>query len=396
MYCGCFALVFFCTLLCSVSAFPQLVSILTMAQAPQAAAAAAPAAAAAAAAAAPGQAQRPPVAGLARPVVVPPDFVGHSQDDWPTFIARFDAACAVNGYAAADRLQFLPCCLKDSAFTTYQTVLQANPQITYPQLCHELGQRFNPPQQCRLVEAEFRARTKGAQESQQEYANALQRLAARAYPGQQGQLLERLLLNQFIDGQQSPELRLHIRTASPATLDEAVRRAFEVAAILDVEARRTGAPQQAQVFATSAISRSTQNCAHSHVNDVIAATAPSSATSSSATDPLVLTLLTKISDQLATLQVPASAPSQPSPRRVQYPSGGGGIVVHCKEVLLVLLPVLVPIVLMDVFATHAVIQITSATVVLVVVQMLIKDFADQCRETGVDRCCSASTGLLIS
>ena len=35
---------------------------------------------------------------LARPVVLPPEFSGTSGADWPTFIAQFDAACAVNGY----------------------------------------------------------------------------------------------------------------------------------------------------------------------------------------------------------------------------------------------------------------------------------------------------------
>ena len=313
-----------------------------MAQAPQAAAAApAPAAAAApapaaaaAAAAAPGQAQaaRPAVAGLARPVVVPPEFSGTSQDDWPTFIARFDAACAVNGYGAADRLQFLPCSLRDSAFTTYQALVQANPQITYQQLCQELAQRFNPPQQCRLVEAEFRARTKAHTESQQEYANALQRLAARAYPGQQGPLLDRLLLNQFIDGQQSSDIRLHVRTAGPATLDDAVRRAIEVAAIMDVEARRSGSSQSQQVFAASSLSppsssTATRARASSVTPDVISAAAtaspPTHTTSSAHSDPLVLSLLTKISEQLAALTVPsfpqATTTSSPPPPRRQLP-----------------------------------------------------------------------------
>lgn len=214
---------------------------LRAAAAPAAAAAAAPPPPAAAAAAAPpAQALAgPPGAGLARPVVVPPEFAGSSSDDWPTFLARFNAACTVNGYGNAARLQFLPCCLKDTAFTSFQAITQAQPNLPYAQICQELEQRFNPPQQAVLLEAEFRARRKQVTESQVEFSSALQRLAARAFPGQQGPLFERLVLNQFIDGQDSPQLRLHIRTASPATLDAAVRRALEVAAIFDVETRRT-------------------------------------------------------------------------------------------------------------------------------------------------------------
>ena len=286
-----------------------------MAQNPQAAAAAA-AAAPAAPALAPGQVPAPRQAPLARPVVVPPTFGGASQDDWHCFIARFDAACVVNGYRDAERLQFLPCCFKESAFTTYQTILAAHPQYTYVEMCTELGLRFAPPQQSRLLEAEFRARLKRSTESQAEFAAALQRLAARAFPGQQGPLLDRLTLNQFIDGQVNSDLRLHIRTSSPAALDAAVRRAYEVAAILEVENRRslpvptpacaalTASMPQAHSAGPLADPTPTSSATVAHV-------APSS--TSSSTDPLVLSLLSKISDQLADLQV-FSATSAPSPR----------------------------------------------------------------------------------
>lgn len=98
--------------------------------------------------------------GLARPVVVPSEFAGRSSDDWPTFLAHFNAACAVNDYGTAQRLQFLPCSLKDAAFTAYQTILLAQPNNTYHQICQELEQLFNPPQQAVLFEAEFRAKSK--------------------------------------------------------------------------------------------------------------------------------------------------------------------------------------------------------------------------------------------
>ena len=251
--------------------------------------------------AAPAPAQQPQApAGLARPVIVPPDFSGSSSDDWPTFIARFNAASAVNGYGQAERLRFLPCCLKDSAFTTLEAVQQANPNFTFQQVCDELAARFNPPQQSRLVEAEFRARTKRSTETQGEYASALQRLANRAFPGQQGPLFERLLVNQFIDGQPSSELRLHIRTSVPADLNAAVRRALEVSSILDIEQQRAGVTT-GTAFAVSASSER-------------AAAAPATQT-----DPLLLSLLTKISDKLdqlsVTSQQPATAGYQPGPVR---------------------------------------------------------------------------------
>jgi len=275
------------------------------AAAPQPAAAPAPAQAAAPAAAAQAQA-RPPVAGLPRPIVVPNDFAGTSADDWPTFLAKFNAACVVNGYANPDRLQFLPCCLRDNAFTVFNAIVTANPQATYVQVCQELDQRFNPPQQSRLLEAEFRARVKLTTETQLEFASALTRLANRAFPGQQGQLLDRLMLNQFIDGQPSTDLRLHIRTAGPATLDAAVQRALEIGSIFEVEQRRASAASDA---ARAHASVPGLTAAAVHVNESPVA---------SSTDPLVLSLLSKISEQLSALST-SDARSTPPNRRGRDP-----------------------------------------------------------------------------
>ena len=92
-------------------------------------------------------------------------------------------------------------------------------------------------------------------ESPVEFASVLQKLASRAYPGQENtELYERLLINQFINGLPSPELRLHVRSASPNNLAQAVQRALEMAAIFDAEHRRSNGaasatPPAATIFA---------------------------------------------------------------------------------------------------------------------------------------------------
>ena len=196
----------------------------------------APAAAATPAAGAAPRAAAAPA--LPRPVVLPDEFAGTSGDGWVTYLARFNASCVVNGYTPAQQLQFLPCRLKDAAFQVFTAIIGRIPQITYAQMCAELTAAFNPPQQGPIVEAEFRSRVKKPGETQIEFASALQCLAARAFPGEhQTPLYERLLRNQFVDGQSSSDLRLHIRSASPPDLDTAVRRALEMAAVFNAEAR---------------------------------------------------------------------------------------------------------------------------------------------------------------
>ena len=208
--------------------------------------------AAAAAAAAPA---RP--AALGRPVILPPEFTGTSSEDWLTFMGQFNVACQANGYADDQRLDFLPCRLREGAFHVYQTFRAQHPNDAYDELCDRLTAYFNPPQHRPSFEAEFRARTMKTIESPVEFASALQKLASRAYPGQENtDLFQRLLVNQFIDGLPSPELRLHVRSASPNNLAQAVQRALEMAAIFDAEQRRSNgaaiagaSPTPAAIFA---------------------------------------------------------------------------------------------------------------------------------------------------
>ena len=266
--------------LCSVffSFFPAL-PFLVMAQP---AAGACPAAAAAAPA--------PPP----RPVVLPDEFARTSAEDWVTYLARFDAACVVNGYTPVQRLQFLPCRLTGAAFQVHTAILARQPNATYPQLCAALGAAFNPPQQGPIVEAELCSQTKQSGETQIEFASALQQLAARAFPGQQQTpLYERMLLNQFIEGQASPELRLHIRSTSLPDLDTAVRRALEMAAVFNSEARR------ATPFVLPSIPPPT----------TVAAVAATAVRPGSDRNEDVYELLQKISMQLSSLQHLSSAPS---------------------------------------------------------------------------------------
>ena len=184
--------------------------------------------------AAPAAPARPQPAALARPVVLPPELSGTSGADFPTFLAQFDAACAVNGYGQADRLQFLPCRLQGVGLPS---VPSGAPSPTSHHVCADVPRTVCSVQSSSAIAASrgrVPRRKKLATETQVQLAADLQRIAARAFPGQQGTpLFERLLLNRFIDGQGSPELRLHIRSAAPADLDAGVRQALEMSAILE-------------------------------------------------------------------------------------------------------------------------------------------------------------------
>lgn len=255
---------------------------------------------------------------LGRPFTVPPDFAGRGDDDWGIFLARFNSAADASGYDDAAKLRFLPCCLKGTAFSVYDSIVTANRGFTFQQVCTEMGARFNPPQQGMLLESEFRARVKNVGETQTEFAAALERLATRAFPGQQGGLLDRLVVNQFIEGQECGKLRLHIRTSAPANLNAAVQRAIEVGAILEIEGRRgsVNAPSfQAPVFAAT------------HAPQV------PETRSSGPHDLVMLELLNKISGQLERLEkkVPSGSSNGPLKPAMGRGQGRPFLCFNCGE-----------------------------------------------------------------
>ena len=109
----------------------------------------------------------------------------------------------------------------------FNTIRAANRNATYQQLCTLLSAQFEPVQQQQLHEVELSARVKAQDETQPAFAAALQSLAARASPGQQGNVVDRIVLQQFIEGQTSPEVRLQLSANRPAYLDGAIQQAIK-------------------------------------------------------------------------------------------------------------------------------------------------------------------------
>ena len=142
--------------------------------------------------------------------------------------------------------------MEATALQIFNNVHAANPGANYQVLCDLLTAQFEPQQQQQLHEVELRARTKKPQETQPSFAAALQSLAARAFPGQQGGIVERIVLQQFIDGQSSPEVRLQLAANRPATLDEAIQRAITISTAYQLEAMRHGSTQSVLEVPTTA------------------------------------------------------------------------------------------------------------------------------------------------
>ena len=181
------------------------------------------------------------VQALAHPVTVPKSYSAKLDEDWVSWLAGFNAACVVNGYGDYERIRFMAALLEGTARQMFTTTRAANQNATYTQLCTLLGAQFEPPEQQLLHESQLRARVKQPNETQAAFASALRSLAERAFPGQGlGGVVDRIVLQQFIDGQSTPELRLQLATNRPAGLDEAVQRAISITTAYQMEATRSG------------------------------------------------------------------------------------------------------------------------------------------------------------
>ena len=63
-------------------------------------------------------------------------------------------------------------------------------------------------------------------------------LAAHTFPRQGGNIVQRIVLQRFIDGQNTSEVRLQLASNRPNTLDEAVQRAINITTAYQMDAMR--------------------------------------------------------------------------------------------------------------------------------------------------------------
>ena len=82
-------------------------------------------------------------------------------------------------------------------------------------------QRFCPPEYETAYRCEFRNRRRNRDESAADYGYALKRLGNRAFPSIPLPLRESLIVEQYVSGLISPELKRHVQFAHPSTLDRA-------------------------------------------------------------------------------------------------------------------------------------------------------------------------------
>ncbi|CAC5395921.1 unnamed protein product [Mytilus coruscus] len=116
--------------------------------------------------------------------------------------------------------------------------LPTDKRQNFKELVRSVEERFLPANQTELYRTQLRERRQKASESLPELGQDIRRLANLSYPTAPNDVRETLAKEQFFDGLMSVDMRLRIKQAKPAALNDAVRHAVELEAFNEAEIKR--------------------------------------------------------------------------------------------------------------------------------------------------------------
>ncbi len=97
----------------------------------------------------------------------------------------------------------------------------------YHRLTEELNRRFNPLERASAYKIQFRSRTLRSGEDIMQYAHDLRRLVLKAYPNHSSVVHDTFILDQFVLGLTSLDMRKHVQFNHPKDLNHALSLAIE-------------------------------------------------------------------------------------------------------------------------------------------------------------------------
>ncbi|CAC5412090.1 unnamed protein product [Mytilus coruscus] len=184
----------------------------------------------------------------------PEKFDGKSVD-WKDYIVHFEQAAKWNNWTESEKVQQLSMSLRGTAQKLLGD-LKYSVVNDYTALKDVLAQRFSPKERVTAYRCEFRARKRKPGESLADFGYALRRLVRLAYPDDEySNVLEQLVINQFILGLCHSEMEKHVQFAHPQTLEAAIANAVEFEAFTNAQMTPRKPIDNERPFAVGAISR---------------------------------------------------------------------------------------------------------------------------------------------
>ena len=111
---------------------------------------------------------------------------------------------------------------------------------SYSELIAAITRRYDPEEREAATLADFQNRKRREKESVEDFGQALQSLAGKAFPDTAEKALERMVIFQFTSGMEEEDLRKHIHFGRAKTMDKAISLAveWEAATLADFQNRK--------------------------------------------------------------------------------------------------------------------------------------------------------------
>jgi len=155
-----------------------------------------------------------------------PEFGGELQDDYYQFKAIFDKTARAADWTDQQKACFLPLRLRRKAADVFDH-LDASTKEDWEALEKALESKLVPAHMTTHFRLAFKRRVQGPDESVLDFAQAIQKLARRAYPEFTEEVMEKLKLDAFINGLRF-DLKRIVLIVKPDGFEEAVNSALEM------------------------------------------------------------------------------------------------------------------------------------------------------------------------
>lgn len=158
---------------------------------------------------------------------IPDVFTGSgAKGDLKDWLCHFETCSKWNGWDYTEKGVNLAMSLRGNAQQVLGE-LSVFELEDFDALREALERRFDPAEKENLHRVEFRCRMKKKEESVTEFGFALNRIATNAYPKMPQEARETIVIDQFIGGLPSKDLRRHVQFHHPNTIHQAIALASE-------------------------------------------------------------------------------------------------------------------------------------------------------------------------
>ena len=184
-----------------------------------------------------------------------------STADIETFIDRFEQFCITQNVAQISKANMLMSALDDATFNVVKRELTIVERTDYDTVRQHLLKRFDTYRESGQRRLMFRQAKRDPAQSFEEFYTSLLELASKAFPGDTGVIIDRMITDQFMVGCSNDKIRLYLIEKAPTSSRDALSLALAHQAALNYNESLKDTP--ATIATTAEVNKSSKSKARS-------------------------------------------------------------------------------------------------------------------------------------